>query len=73
MQAEMSLQGTCLDANSSLHIDELGIEVLLLYLGNFGLRQRPADQAFERANGVLEIGSLERLGRFAHGTRLDAK
>lgn len=48
---------TCayLDTDLTVNVNELGIDELLLEFLNLGVVDRPANQPFQRANGVLEV------------------
>lgn len=66
----LSLLAKVVDADTGLasNVDELGVDKLLLKLGNLGVRKRAADQTLERANSVLKVGGLSSLGGLANET-----
>jgi hypothetical protein len=65
------LLATHLDANLALHIDQLSVDELLLLLLEGG--ERPAEDALEAANRVLEVGRLHGGSALANGARLLAE
>ena len=56
-----------LDTSLAIYVDESGCVVFLLN-GDIGVVERAADQALERADGILEVRDLSTLGSLAEVT-----
>jgi hypothetical protein len=56
---------THLDTDGTVHIHELGVDELLLKLGDLGVGKGSANKTLQRADRVLEVGGLGGLGCLA--------